>query len=132
MATLPDPKQVSTFESHEGRTIKVSHSTEGWSASYCLPDEKEISEGWVYNTAEECLEKTRVVISWEIEQDKIFNSFKELLQQFKMNGSTDAAILVGLTDAFGDIFASSSWKTKLIDHLEEVIKAAKLPGRLLP
>ena len=125
--------QKKLIETHEGRVIELTRSTSGWLSSYGLPDEEKMPEGFVYDTVEECLETTRTVIAWEVENDKIFNSFKELMQQFKADGATDAAILAGLSDAFGDVFGSEShWKKELTDQMEKASQAAKLPGRILP
>ena len=108
------------------------HGPERWTAVFVRDDGQRILEGGIYTSSEDALKATRFLLDWELDQDKICNSFEKVIEEFKHQGQTQAGILSGLSDAINHTLDASNWKNALIDHLEEATRAATLPGRLLP
>lgn len=119
-------------EIYKGRLIEVYQSKQGWVSCYSSSDGQKVNEGFVYDTAEECLETTHTVITWEVEQDEIVDSFKKLIQQFRAKDYTQAGILYGLNLALDETLDNTDWQKELHFALEKAIRSVTLPWRLLP
>ena len=72
------------YEKHSGG--------ECWTSTYTNSDGERIDEVGFYRSTEECLEVTRFLITWEIEQKDMSNQFEKLIQQFESKGYTQAGI----------------------------------------
>lgn len=129
---MSENKEEKFTEVYKGRLIEMACCQEGWYASYIEPNGQKISEGFVYDTAEECLEAAQSAITWEIEQDEITGQFLELIDQFKAKNYTQAGIMHGLSEALADALDESDWKKQVVQALEKAAIAAKLPSRLAP
>lgn len=134
---LPLPEKVRALsqmhleeltEIYKDRVIQVYLSPEGWMSHYGFLGEDRTSEGFVYETAIECLETTRMVINWEIEHEDICNEFRQLIQKFEAKNYTQARILLGLRETLAEF----NWNSEALMFLEKAADLLRLPNQRLP
>lgn len=117
--------EIEVYRSQRNEKI---HGRECWISTYTNIDGERKNEITFYESAQECLEATRFLITWEIEQKDMSDQFEKLIQQFESKGYTQAGIMSGLYDALD----RSNWNSAALNTLDEVVKILQMPDRILP
>ncbi len=126
--------QIEHIEIYRNRLIEIRRSPEDeefyrqsllWQGFYRKVSDRTYSDdGQVYDSPQECLEATRKMVAWEVDEEILTTKLQEVIHKLEFEGYTKAAIL----NALANLSCQAQWGNEVTQCLDEA--ASKAHGYL--